>query len=274
MKKLLISILFIVPTIALAASPVAGTNDYLKSLGYTDAQLTEHVATEDREFFETAEGTGSVSDPFGDVVSRWGETSAIHNAWGDISDVTLSKNDTTQTWDFVMTLGGDVPEKLADKQKAQWFTYMDLDDDISNNAIDGIRAGMDAEFSVQYNNEHGWYADFRWFNNVTDFWAVNKETAAAYELNGNTLILRVPFAEAPSTLAPHWRTAMGIVEGSDMQLDVAPGIGFPPPKGETYPTDESGSAYSDASDLWVGGIAAAVIVAYGAFQWVAKKRQT
>ncbi len=270
---LAIAIFLTVPFSALASEWVAGTNGYLMWLGYTDAQLTARVATEDREPFQTAEGTGALEDPFGDVVSRWGETSAIEYPWGDLSSVTVTKNETTQTWDVAFAHGAAVPEKLTDTQKAQWFVYLDSDGDIANNALEGIRVGADAEFSVQYNQEHGWYADFRWYNKTTDFWATNKETKMTFAMDGGTVTLRIPFSEAPETLAPHWRASMGIVEGTAMQIDVVPGVGFPPPKGETYPTGGTADGYAAADNYLVASAAAITLVGYATFQWVAKKRR-
>lgn len=272
--KHLLSLLLLLPTMVLAASPVAGTNGYLKSIGYTDEQLSARVATEDREPFETAEGAGSFADPLGDVVSRSGDTAGIQNAWGDLSDVTLSKNDATQSWDFSLSVGDSIPKTLTSSQKAQWLVYMDVDGDASNNAAAGVRAGTDVEFTVEYNQEAGWYTDFRWYNQPADFWATNKETAATFTFDDEVLTIRVPFAEAPDTLAPRWRTAVAISDGGEMQTDVIPGIGFPPPKGETYPAASFDPAYTTEGDLWASAAATAMLVGYGMFQWVAKKRQT
>ncbi len=266
MKYLLILFFTILPATAFAAA--AGTDGYLRELGYSDAQLSTEVVTEDREAFSGAEGTGRVEDPFGDVLTRFGTTSKILQPWGDISEAILTKNDETQTWDFAVSFGGAIPD--APSYNAQLFVYVDADDDAANNARQGIRIGTDAEFSVQHDETNGWYVDFRWYNPDADFWAVNKDTGATFDVGANSITIHVPFSEAPATLAPHWRIAMGVADGANTQIDVAPGVGFPAPKGETYPTAQAGFV---GSLPWLGALALVLAVAYGAKRTVAKKRR-
>lgn len=266
MKYLIAIFLLAIPTSAFAAT--AGTDEYLRELGYTDTQLSTEVVTEDREAFFGADGIGRIEDPIGDVVTRFGTTSEIREPWGDISLATVAKNEETQAWDVTVTLGGAIPETPG--RAAQLFVYLDADGDASNNAPDGIRIGTDAEFSVQYDATNGWYADFRWYNANAIFWAVNKDTAATFDVVGDTVTVHIPFAEAPSTLTPRWRVAMAVADGSETQIDVAPGTGFPPPKGETYP------GMNGASDPVLSSVAWSVLIlalVLGARYAVAKKRR-
>lgn len=254
------------PIAALAAS--AGTDGYLREIGFTDAQLSTETPTEEREAFLEAEGVGRIEDPLGDVLDRFGITSGVRQPWGDISGAVLLKNDTTQTWDLAVTFGGTIPDAPA--YGAQLFFYADADDDASNNAREGIRVGTDSEFNIQYDATNGWYADFRWYNPNADFWAVNKDTNATFEVAGDTIAVHVPFAEMPSSLAPHWRVAFAVADGARTQIDVVPGAGFPAPKGETYPMPPISR---NGMLSWLGILVVALGIIYGAKRMVAKKRR-
>jgi hypothetical protein len=264
--KYFVAIIFFIPLTAFAAT--AGTDSYLRELGYSEEQLTRAVATEDREAFKMAEGTGRVEDPLGDVLNRWGQTSGLNQPWGDIQFAVLTKNETAQTWDFTVTLGGQIPDKPT--TKAQLFIVADTDGKKPNNDIEGIRIGADAEFSVQHNAERGWYADFRWYNPEADFWAMNKETAMTFDLAGNAFTIHIPFSEMSADITPHWRVGMGLADGEATELDAAPGVGFPPPKGETYP-EAPDRFYAPTWLNWAGWIVVAVVAGYGACRTLAKR---
>jgi hypothetical protein len=264
--RALATIFLAAPVAALAAA--AGTNGHLREIGYSDAQLSTEATTENREAFKLAEGAGRVEDPLGDVLDRFGVTSGILQPWGDIERATLLKNDEAQAWDLTVTLGGALPD--APTYQAQFYLYMDIDGDAANNDPQGVRVGTDAEFSVRYGAEKGWFADYRWYNKDADFWAMNKETASTFERNGNQLVLHVPFAEARADLAPYWRAAVAVADGPKTQIDVAPGTGFPPPLGETYPADNVRSnLFTPRTTL----LAVSLAVAAAAGLTLAKKRR-
>ncbi len=250
-------------------SPAAGTDEYLVEIGYTEEQLSTEASTENREAFEMAEGEGRIEDPLGDVVNRFGTTSSVKQPWGDIERAVIQKNSETGTWDVVVTLGGVVPEKPS--MSAQLFVLLDTDGEKANNDRDGFRIGTDAEFSLQTTTEHPWYVDYRWYNPDPQFWAVNKETASSYKIDGDTITMHIPFSEAPESLIPHWRVVMGLADGAENQIDAVPGTGFPPPKGETYP-----SARADSSNLFLGWITwgiIGIIVGYGGYSAFARKQK-
>ncbi len=255
--------------IARTFSPAAGTDEYLVEIGYTEEQLSTEASTENREAFSMAEGEGRVEDPLGDVVNRFGTTSSMKQPWGDIERAVIQKNSETSTWDVIVTLGGIVPEKSS--ISAQLFVLLDTDGDKSNNDRDGFRIGTDAEFSLQTTSEHPWYVDYRWYNPDPQFWAVNKETMSSYEIDGNTITMHIPFSEAPESLTPHWRVVMGLADGAENQIDAVPGTGFPPPKGETYPSDSKVAA--SLSLGWITWGIIGIIVGYGGYSAFAKKRK-
>lgn len=264
MKHLLAFLLLLSPTLALAAT--AGTDGYLREIGYTDSQLENEVVTEKREAFLLVEGQGLASDPVGDVLGRFGTTSKLLQPWGDLSGATMTKNEEAQTWDIAITLGGALPD--VPTVSAQVFLFMDTDGDASDNAREGIRIGTDAEFSVKH-SETGWTTDFRWYNPDAQFWATNKKTAMTFETGADSFVLHVPFAEAAGSLAPHWRVVMALADSANTQIDVVPGTGFPPPIGETYPEARTGAAIPD----WAVWLVLTAILAAGVRYGVAKKRQ-
>ncbi|OGL67284.1 hypothetical protein A2856_01170 [Candidatus Uhrbacteria bacterium RIFCSPHIGHO2_01_FULL_63_20] len=215
----------------------AGTDDHLRDeLGMTDEQLSRAVATEDREPFGALSGADEVTDPLGDVLDRWGRATALHQPWGDIERVSVSRDAGGESWDFTVKLGAELPNRPTDK--VTLYVYADADGLADNDAPgNGVRGGMDSEFALQHNADAGWYADFRWYNPepAARTWAINRETAMRWRMKGDTVTINIPFSEMPGQ-APRWRVVMGISDGERTEVDVAPGIGFPPPIGETAPT--------------------------------------
>lgn len=266
------AISLLLPTLALAATPVAGTSDYLRSIGYTDAQLSPIATTEQRESFSISTGAGDVEDPVGDVVDRKGGVASVTEPYGDVSRVTLTKNDAAQTWDAVVTVGGTIPEKID--KKIQLSIVIDADGDTTDNAPGGVRVGTDAEFTVQTTPEHPWYTDFRWYNKDADFWATNKETASTFEIAGETISMHIPFSELPGDVTPSWRVVLAVANGNDSEIDVVPGIGFPPPKGETYPTPaETSTIDIQPAAKWIAITAFAAALSVLVHRKFAKKRK-
>ena len=270
--KFTAAISLLLPTLALAAAPAAGTSDYLRSLGYTDAQLSPVATTEQREAFEISTGAGNVDDPVGDVVDRKGGVASVTEPYGDVSRVTLTKNDAAQTWDAVVTVGETIPEKID--KKIQLSIVVDVDGDDVNNAPEGVRVGTDAEFTVQTTPEHPWYTDFRWYNKDANFWATNKETASTFEIQGETISMHIPFSELPGDVTPSWRVILAVANGNDSEIDVVPGIGFPPPKGETYPMPDVTKTVSiPPAAKWVAISAIAAAFSVLVHRKFAKKRK-
>ncbi|OGL95549.1 hypothetical protein A2348_04160 [Candidatus Uhrbacteria bacterium RIFOXYB12_FULL_58_10] len=267
MKYSIAVILLLIPLSAFAAT--AGTDEYLRSLGYTGAQLSTETTTEERQAFQLAEGAGRVEDPLGDVLDRFGITSTILQPYGDISRVVLEKNDDTQTWDVAVTLGGAVPD--APTNRTQIFFYADADGETTNNAPEGIRAGTDVEFCAQYDAAKDWYTDFRWYNPEADFWGVDKKTTATISIDGGEMTFHIPFAELSSSFSARWRVVIALADAAKTQIDTAPGTGFPPPKGESYPVQTTGLSGTMA---WLGKLALFLAIAYGVRLWVAKKQRT
>lgn len=230
-------------------APRAGTDDYLRQvLGMTDEQLNDAVSTEDREPFGMAHGTVTVTDPIGDVLNRWGQSTDVYAGWGDVKSASLGRNDLNKTWDFTVVMGETIPPSTDDK--AQLFILIDSDGTPDNNATIGMRIDTDTEFSLQYGQDKKWYTDFRWYNPDADFWALNKETAATFDVNGNTITYRIPFSEIPATENLGWRVIMGVSDNNKTQIDSAHDVGFPPAKGATTPTPtepETEQPQADAS---------------------------
>lgn len=212
-----------------------GTDEYLRAYGLTDEQLAEGTKTENREPFPLFTGPSTVTDPLGDVLNRAGQPSNVHADWGDVSSATVTKNEATQMWDVTVNVGGRIPTSVPDK--AQLFVYMDADGKPDNNGVgNGVRAGADTEFVIQFNQEHGWYTDFRWYNPEAIFWAQNKETASTFTVTDTSFEIHIPFTEVSGDQAPVWRIVLAVSAGNDVQVDAAGIAGFPPPVGETYPT--------------------------------------
>jgi hypothetical protein len=211
-----------------------GTDEYLRAYGLTDEQLAEGTKTENREPFPLFSGPRTVMDPLGDVLNRAGQPSNVHAAWGDVSSATVAKNEGTQTWDVTINVGGRIPTSIPDK--AQLFVYMDADGKSENNSVgNGVRASTDAEFVIQFNQEQGWYTDFRWYNPEAIFWAQNKETTSTFAVTDTSFEMHIPFTEVSGDQAPVWRIVLAVSSGNEVQVDVAGIAGFPAPVGETYP---------------------------------------
>ncbi len=244
------------PVLLLASNneDYAGTDRYLRlEAGYSDEQLSTSVSTLDREAFDFATGEQSISDPLGDVLDIDGTTASIKIPSADIRSVEVFRNEETQTWDVTIRTGGIIPEHPI--EKAQFLFYADRDQDISNNDPDGIKINMDAEFSVEYElKDSRWVTDFRWYNpDPVDFWAINIETNMTYEFASDTLTMHIPYEELPSDFDPNWRVVAAATDAGRAQVDAAPGIGFPPPKGEVYPetTSEFEVQETKGSQTWI-----------------------
>ncbi|MFA6131954.1 MAG: hypothetical protein WC702_02720 [Patescibacteria group bacterium] len=231
-KALIISVLIFVPFFCSAADIRPGTDDYLIANGWTEEQLTTTMATEGRETFAATTGEAKVEDPSGDVLSRTGTHPLINNAWGDITAVEIKKDETRQCWSADFTMAADIP--ATSSVQANFLIYMDGDNDVTNNAPEGVRANTDKEFSIK-NSEDGWSADYRWYNSAYNAltWAINKDTTSTFAFNGNKLNVCIPFAEVGADITPIWRAAVAIYDGTNTQVDVAQNTGFPPIKGET-----------------------------------------
>ena len=241
----------------------AGTDEYLRhELGFTDEQLTTQVATEEREPFRYSTGAGTVDDVLGDVLDRYGSETTLNQPWADIDEAKLEKNLVTQRWDLTVTLGKDLPIKPT--EKVQLFFFADTDGDATNNAPDGIRINMDAEFAVQLNQEQGWYTDFRWYNDEADFWAINKETSSTFAILGRTIALHIPFTELSGDRDPNWRVMMAISNGDRTEIDSAQDVGFPAPKNAVTPEtpDSAPDSSNGTSQTWIafGLVVLAVVV--------------
>lgn len=240
-KSSIVSFLFAVslltPLTVQAEEPRSGTDDYLKNvLGYTDEQLSAEVATEEREPFLSATGVQTVADPGGDALDRNGVTSPLAIPWADLTGAELTRDDGAQGWVLTMTFAEtmqDVPS-----QQVNFLFYADSDGKPENNAPEGVRAGADQWYALVYEQSLGWQTNFRWYNTEAVFWGMDKETAMTYSKEGSTVVFRIPYSELPRDTVAGWRAAVAVSRGSDTQIDVAPGIGFPPPKGQTYPTTD------------------------------------
>ena len=231
------------PVFCFASDIRPGTDDYLINNGWTEEQLTTNMATEGREFFATTTNEATINDPIGDVLSRTGTHPLINYAWGDVTETKLTKDNTRQCWSADITVAAEIP--VTATIQANFLIYMDGDNDINNNAPDGIRANTDKEFSIK-NSETGWSADYRWYNSAANAltWAVNKETKSTFTFSGNTINVCIPFAEVGENITPIWRTAVAIYDGTNTQIDVAQNTGFPPIKGEIDNTiNQSGNSW-------------------------------
>jgi len=244
--------LLAISTLSLLVSPVfcfattsfkPGTDEYLKDKGLTEIQLTTNVSTEDREPFISTIGEASVPDPVGDVLSRTGTHPGINFGWGDLTEVLLIKDNNKQCWNFSLKVAEQIPASAP--WQANYLLYIDRDEKTDNNAPTGVRINTDYEISIKYEAEKSsWVADLRWYNPEPDFWAVNKETASTFEFKNDSLSVCVPFVEISTDIIPTWRVAAVISDGQSTQVDMTPGVGFPPPKGETYSTWETNNSDS------------------------------
>lgn len=277
------ALLLTLPIISLALEPFKpGTDEYLQNSGLTEEQLTNKVATEDREPFISAAGEMTAIDPTGDVVSRWGTHPSLKAGWGDLTSASLKKDAEKQCWLFSLETTEDIPETIS--IKANYLFYIDRDGNTENNATTGARINTDYEVSVKYLSDQGWQTDLRWFNQETNFWAVDKETASTFQKTEKNITLCVPFTEISSEVTPTWRAAAAVSDDNDTQIDVVPGAGFPPPKGQTYPTwstavsDNSPSTNSNNLVNWpalgaVAGLAGLGILIKLIFWFIEKKKK-
>ncbi len=233
-----IVLLFLAPLTVFASSTTeeerAGTDIYLRNeAGFTEADLSTKLVTEKRKAFPLAHEADAVNDPIGDVLSRYGTSSGMNVAWGDLERVSAEKN-SDGSWTFHVVAATDIPEILS--HQAQLLLLVDRDGNADNNDLAGIHGGVDAEFAVE-RTVNGWNTDFRWYNKEADFWAVDKETLASFTREKNAFSLTIPAEELPNG-ASSWRVVLALANGSDTQIDAAPGIGFPKPLGtEETPTN-------------------------------------
>lgn len=235
-------------TAELKSEPRAGTDDYLRSIGYTEKQLSSGTETEEREPFLFVEGAVLAQDPVGDVLNRFGATADILVPWADLVSVELEKDENEKQWMVIFTIAENLEDRPSGK--ANVLFYVDGDADTTNNAPDGIRAGMDREFSIEYTEELGWYADYRWYNAPEDFWATNVKTTMRFTAKNTLISFFIPFEKLSGDLAPNWRAAIAVSDGTYTQVDVAPGVGFPPPIGQAYPTENFSTTSTPSNMSW------------------------
>jgi len=259
-KVLLTAIIFAIPAFCLAADIRPGTDDYLIANGWTEEQLTTNINTEERESFSATTGEAVIEDHVGDVLSRTGTHPLITNAWGDISKVEFKKDSSRQCWSVDFLMATDIPSTSS--MQANFLVYMDGDNDITNNAPEGVRVGTDKEFSIK-NSETGWAADYRWYNSAPNAltWAINKETVSTFSFEANKLNVCIPFAEVGENITPVWRAAVAIYDGTNTQIDVAQNTGFPPAKGETnFTANQSENSWASLLNWQALGIVAGIAV--------------
>jgi hypothetical protein len=234
-SRLLITVLALVPSFALAA-PRPGTADYLRDVLHMDeARLTQGMNTEDRKPFAFATGETEAPDAIGDVLDRTGVEAKFSAPWADLVSASLRKE--ADAWVVTWTLAETFPTDEA-QHKIQWLFYADQDGDAQNNApAEGVRGDMDVEYSIERDEEGTWVADMRWYNKAADFWAIDRETEAVHAFEGDRVVLRIPFVEMSAAATPNWRVVAAVAGSKTAtQIDVAPGIGFPPPKTSTEET--------------------------------------
>lgn len=278
MKRALVSILLLITPLLCSATDVRpGTDDYLIANGWTEEQLTTNAATEAREFFGSTTGEAAINDPVGDVLSRTGTHPLITNAWGDITEVELKKDESRACWSADFTTASDIPATAT--IQVNFLLYMDGDGDTSNNAPEGVRANMDKEFSIK-NSESGWVTDYRWYNNALNAqtWATNKDTTLTFVFAENKLNICIPFTEVGEDITPIWRAAIAIYDGTNTQIDVAQNTGFPPVKGETNnTTNQTTSSWMTLLNWPALGIVASGIALIGltklVFWLIGKKKK-
>lgn len=280
LKIALMTLLTVAPSLCLALEPFhPGTDEYLIFAGLTEEQLTTKVNTENREPFISARGETSITDPTGDVLSRTGTHPEINYGWGDLIATSLSKNNEEQCWLFVLQAAEDFPSSVS--WQANFLLYIDSDNNLDNNALEGVRANTDYEISIKFStsdeSKKDWYADLRWYNPTTDFWATNKTTASTLKFKEDQLSVCVPFDEISAEITPTWRTAAAVSDGENTQIDVAPGTGFPPPKGQTYLTWKTSTNEASLLNWQALGIVIGIAVLLGlikiVFWFVEKKKK-
>lgn len=274
--------LLVAPFATFAQTPApAGTDDYLLStLPNASQVLATPLVTEARMPFPIAT-TPSVDDPTGDVLTQNGTASNLHEPWGDLTNVTWTKEATD--WLVTATVAAPVPATPA--EQTQFTVYVDADGNPANNMPPpGTRGDMDSEWSIKYSSQYGWGVDFEWYNPAptAKVWAMNKKTAAVPAISGNTLSLKIPFTELSANWSPRWRAIMALEDtNGNEEVDVVPGAGFPPAnpnyKGPTTPgapaSATTSTVSSPANNTWIGILIAviAVIVAGSAAFWFPRR---
>lgn len=244
-----LTLTFALPAFAQSVGPSAGTDAYL--VAHDPAAVSDKgMPTEDRQAFGI--GTSlSTDDPSGDVLTRDGSPSTLHQAWADITNVTWQRDDAKQVWKATVTFADVVPKQPEDQ--TQLTVYADLADK-QNSPPDGVRGNMDADWSIKYSDKYGWGLDFRWYNPKPDYWAQDKKTQAVPEITAHAISLSIPFAELPANWSPRWRVMMALQGPADTQIDVVPGVGFPSAKA---PVD----AHKPLPLAWIVGLTSAALVA-------------
>lgn len=225
MRRFFAAVLLFIPMTVSANTAdlsYAGTDRYLREQSPA-IDLTTELVTEKRQAFSLAEGEQTVSDPIGDIVTRYGTSSTLQYTWGDITSAELQKEEDGSWVVRVKTAEAFPP---LPSNATQILFLADQDGDASNNDLAGIHGSVDAEFIVK-RTANGWVTDYRWFNKEADFWAIDKETNATFSWENEGLTLRIPSEELSAPL-PNWRVVVAISNGDETHIDAVPGSGFPP----------------------------------------------
>lgn len=218
------------PQVHAQSTYTPGTDAYLRNeVGLSDVELSTRHKTEDREPFALVVDELSAEDPVADVLTRFGTRSGVNAGWADIAGVSFTQNDDNESWDVLIEVGEPIPENPP--HKVQFWILTDSDNLDENNESSGIRINTDQSHMAKYDVENGWATDYRWYNTETDFWALNKETAATFApTDEGNMLYQIPFDELPADSSPEWRVVAAVDNAGKTQIDVVPGVGFPSPK--------------------------------------------
>lgn len=216
--------LFSVPlTLHAGGLPYAGSNNYLTDNGSVKGAADNSGAPlTERGPLDLSSGETTLLDPLGDVLDRMGQPSEINASWGDIKSVSFFKDLDKNSWRMTVGVGSAFPS--VPPVGTQIIAQIDQDSLPENNdRMPGERQNVDRIYTVGF-SESGWNTSFEKYE--SGVWQ-KTETAATSSIEGDQVVIRIPFEELDKTSEPTWRAIVSIDDKGASQIDAAPSIGLP-----------------------------------------------
>jgi len=248
----LISLLSAPLTLHAGGLPYAGSNNYLTDNGAVKGAIDNTAAPLDKRApLDMSTGETTLLDPLGDVLDRMGQPSEINAAWADIKSVSFFKDLGKNSWRMTVSVGGSIP--TVPPVGTQVIAQIDRDSLSENNdRMPGERQNVDRIYTVSF-SESGWNTSFEKYE--AGVWQ-KTDTAATSSVEGDQVVIRIPFEELDETREPNWRANMSVDDKGASQIDAAPSVGFPDIipdaiEGTNTATDSSNTAdeTKEAGDL-------------------------
>jgi hypothetical protein len=162
-----------------------------------------------------------ITDPLGDMGQLQTEGSMLDLGYTDIVSAWARP-----AYDYpAIELGVRVAEQVPNRPDVNFnlFFFFDSDENIENNDPAGTRAGADTAFSLMYGLERQERNTLTWsYDADTKEWNASADQGILFALDGDMLIMHVPFELFPEVDCHSWRAAAAAAKGEESSVDTVP----------------------------------------------------